>query len=89
MRVSGTWRVLCVLSLVCASSRGNEAEYEGNYADSYDNQISQDQQGGELCLYDGSFLFVCEVLADGSWRNMCPSEVIFIKLMQPLLCVAD
>ena len=51
MHVFGIWRVLCVLGLVGASLCGNEVEYEGNYADSYDNEISQDQQGGEFCLF--------------------------------------
>ncbi|XP_051252366.1 pentraxin-related protein PTX3-like [Dicentrarchus labrax] len=41
------WRVLCVLGFVGASLCVNEVEYEGNYADNYDNEISQDQQGGE------------------------------------------
>lgn len=79
MRVLGIWRVLCVLSLVCASWCGNEAEYEGNYADSYDNQISQDQQEGELCLCMPLFFFFffgLSVLADGSWQSMCPLEAM-------------
>lgn len=46
--------MLCVLGLVGASLCVNEVEYEGNYADNYDNEISQDQQEGEFCL---SFLF--------------------------------
>ncbi|XP_060918233.1 pentraxin-related protein PTX3-like [Labrus mixtus] len=41
------WRVLCVLGFVCASLCVNEVEYEGNYADNYDNEISQDRQEGE------------------------------------------
>lgn len=67
--------MLCVLSLVCASSCGNEAEYEGNYADSYDNEISQDQQEGELCLYM-PFFFSFVHLTDGSWQSMCPLEAM-------------
>uniref|UniRef100_UPI0037E76C07 pentraxin-related protein PTX3-like n=1 Tax=Semicossyphus pulcher TaxID=241346 RepID=UPI0037E76C07 len=47
MRVFRIWRVLCVLGFICASRCVNEVEYEGNYADSYDNEISQDQQEGE------------------------------------------
>ncbi|XP_040054727.2 pentraxin-related protein PTX3-like [Gasterosteus aculeatus] len=38
------WRVLC---FVGASLCVNELEYGGNYADNYDNEISQDQQEGE------------------------------------------
>ncbi|XP_071354259.1 pentraxin-related protein PTX3-like [Trachinotus anak] len=38
-------QVLCVLGFVVASLC--VSEYEGNYADSYGNEISQDQQGGE------------------------------------------
>ncbi|XP_037602317.1 endophilin-B2-like isoform X1 [Sebastes umbrosus] len=41
------WRVLCVLGFVGASFCVNEIEYEGNYADHYDNEISQDQQEEE------------------------------------------
>ncbi|XP_076604954.1 pentraxin-related protein PTX3-like [Chaetodon auriga] len=47
MHVSTTWRVLCVLGLLGASLCVNEAEYEGNYADNYDNEISQAQREGE------------------------------------------
>ncbi|XP_072221580.1 pentraxin-related protein PTX3-like [Leuresthes tenuis] len=41
------WRVLCVLGTVGSALCANEVQYEGNYADSYDNEISQDQQEGE------------------------------------------
>lgn len=51
MHVFRIWRVLCVLGFVGASLCVNEIEYEGNYADNYDNEISQDQQGGEFCLF--------------------------------------
>ncbi|KAM8917430.1 pentraxin-related protein PTX3-like [Spinachia spinachia] len=47
MHVFRSWRVLSVLCLVGASLCVNELEYEGNYADNYDNKISQDQQEGE------------------------------------------
>ncbi|KAG8013209.1 Pentraxin-related protein PTX3 [Nibea albiflora] len=47
MRVSRFWRVLCVLVFVGSSLCVNEFEYEGNYAENYDNEISQDQQEGE------------------------------------------
>ncbi|XP_068436845.1 pentraxin-related protein PTX3-like [Clinocottus analis] len=43
MHVFRMWRVLCVLGFVSAS----EIQYEGNYADNYDNEVSQDQQEGE------------------------------------------
>lgn len=43
--------ILCVLGFVSASLCVNEIEYEGNYADIYDNEISQDQQEGEFCLF--------------------------------------
>ncbi|KAF1374648.1 hypothetical protein PFLUV_G00231290 [Perca fluviatilis] len=46
MHVFRIWRVLCVLGLVGASLCVNEVEYEGNYADNFDNEISQDQQEG-------------------------------------------
>ncbi|XP_029350247.1 pentraxin-related protein PTX3-like [Echeneis naucrates] len=45
MRVSRTQHVLCVLGFAVASLCVNE--YEGNYADNYDNEISEDQQEGE------------------------------------------
>nr|XP_046269108.1 pentraxin-related protein PTX3-like [Scatophagus argus] len=45
MHVFRIW--LCVLGFMGASLCVNEIEYEGNYADNYDNEISQDQQGGE------------------------------------------
>ncbi|XP_042357437.1 pentraxin-related protein PTX3-like [Plectropomus leopardus] len=38
------WRLLCVLGFMSASLCVNEADYEGNYADNYDNEISPDQQ---------------------------------------------
>ncbi|KAI3367552.1 hypothetical protein L3Q82_026395 [Scortum barcoo] len=47
MHVLKIWRVLCVLGLVGASLSVNEVDYEGNYADNYGNEISQDQQEGE------------------------------------------
>ncbi len=43
--------MLCVLGFVGASLCVNEIEYEGNYADNYGNEISQDQQEGEFCLF--------------------------------------
>lgn len=45
------WRVPYLLGFVAASLCANEMEYEGNYADNYDNEISQDQQEGEICLF--------------------------------------
>ncbi|XP_034091049.1 uncharacterized protein LOC117558770 [Gymnodraco acuticeps] len=47
MHVFGMWRVLCVLGFIGASLCVNEVEFEGNFAESYDNEISQDQQEGE------------------------------------------
>eukprot|EP00064_Thunnus_orientalis_P015424 superscaffoldBa00002857_g15476 len=47
MCVFRIWRVLCVLCYVGASLCVNQVEYEGNYQDNYDNEISQDQQEGE------------------------------------------
>lgn len=43
--------MLCVLGFVGASLCMNDFEYEGNYAENYDNEISQDQQEGEFCLF--------------------------------------
>lgn len=43
--------MLCVLGFMGASLCVNEVEYEGNYVDNYDNEISQDQQGGEFWLF--------------------------------------
>ncbi|XP_035022976.2 uncharacterized protein LOC118115884 [Hippoglossus stenolepis] len=45
MHVFRVCHVLCVL--VAASLCVNEVEYEGNYADDYDNEVSQDQQEAE------------------------------------------
>lgn len=45
------WRALCVLGFAVVSLCVNEVEYDRNYADSYDNEISQDQQEGEFCLF--------------------------------------
>lgn len=56
MHVFRIWRVLCVLGFVGASLCVNEIEYEGNYADHYDNEISQDQQEGEFCCSFVSFV---------------------------------
>ncbi|XP_034418605.1 pentraxin-related protein PTX3-like [Cyclopterus lumpus] len=47
MHVFRIWRVLCALVFVGASSCVNELEYEGNFADNYNNEISHDQQEGE------------------------------------------
>ncbi|KAM6917636.1 pentraxin-related protein PTX3-like [Lycodopsis pacificus] len=47
MHVFRIWRVLCVLGLVGAALCVNELEYQGNYADNYDNEISPGQQDGE------------------------------------------
>ncbi|XP_028995572.2 pentraxin-related protein PTX3-like isoform X2 [Betta splendens] len=38
------WHVLRALGLVVASLCADEMEFDGNYADAYDNEISQDQQ---------------------------------------------
>ncbi|XP_029983228.1 uncharacterized protein LOC115414149 [Sphaeramia orbicularis] len=46
MHVLRTWRVLCVLGYVGASLSVNDVEYDGNCADDFDNEISQDQQEG-------------------------------------------
>lgn len=51
MHVFGIWRLLYVLGFMGASLCVNEVEDEGNYADNYDNEISQDQQEGEFCLF--------------------------------------
>lgn len=50
MSVFKIWRVLCALSYVGASLSVNPVEYEGNYSDDCDNEISQDQQEGTFCL---------------------------------------
>lgn len=47
MHVCSFVHILCVLGCLGASTCMNQAEYEANYADNYDNEISQDQQGGE------------------------------------------
>ncbi|XP_033469861.1 uncharacterized protein LOC117248735 [Epinephelus lanceolatus] len=46
MRAFRVWRVLWLLGFMSASLCMNEVEDEGNYADNYDNEISQDQQEG-------------------------------------------
>lgn len=51
MHVAKIWRVLCVLGFMGTSLCVNEAEYEGNYAEDYYNEISQNQQGGEFGLF--------------------------------------
>lgn len=43
--LGGFQRVLCMLSLVCASLCD---EYNGNYADGFDNEISPERQEGEF-----------------------------------------
>lgn len=46
------WHVLCLIGFVVTSLCASEIEYEGNYADIYDNEISQDEQEGEfMCLF--------------------------------------
>ncbi|XP_022078658.2 uncharacterized protein LOC110972582 [Acanthochromis polyacanthus] len=47
MHVLEIWRVLWVLGIMGSSVCVNDIEYEGNYADNYDNEISQGQQEGE------------------------------------------
>lgn len=76
MHVFRIWRVLCVLGFVGASLCVNEVEYEGNYADDYDNEISQDQQGGEFC----SFIFLFPACFN-RWLivNFCPSHSCLIS----------
>ncbi|XP_075873765.1 pentraxin-related protein PTX3-like isoform X2 [Nelusetta ayraudi] len=64
MRESGGfWRVLCVLSLAFASLCADEAEYDGNYVDSFDNEISEEGetpatpcQAAELSRWDKLFV---------------------------------
>lgn len=58
MRVIRVWHVLYLFGFVVISLCVNE--YEGNYADIYDNEISQDQQEGEFCLF--VFLSLCFTL---------------------------
>ncbi|KAM7376138.1 hypothetical protein PAMP_005883 [Pampus punctatissimus] len=49
MCVFRIWSVLCVVGYVGVSLCVNQLEYEEEYADNYDNEISQDQQeGGSL-----------------------------------------
>lgn len=43
--------MMCALVSAGPSLCVNEAEYEENYGDSYDNEISEDQQEGEFCLF--------------------------------------
>ncbi|KAM4543207.1 uncharacterized protein PAE49_019619 [Odontesthes bonariensis] len=47
MHAFSIWRVLCVLGIVGSTLCVNEVQYEGNYADNYDNEISRDLQEGE------------------------------------------
>ncbi|KAM3594052.1 uncharacterized protein V6R79_001422 [Siganus canaliculatus] len=47
MHVSRIWHGLCMLGFLGTSLCVNELEDEGNYVDDYDNEIAQDQQGGE------------------------------------------
>ncbi|KAL6105375.1 uncharacterized protein ACO6RY_06920 [Pungitius sinensis] len=47
MHVIRIWRVLSVLCFVGASLCVNKLEYGENYADNYDNELSQDQQEEE------------------------------------------
>lgn len=54
------WRLLCTLSLVCASVCANQADYDGNYADGFDNEISLERQEGEFGLFcPPSLCFFC------------------------------
>ena len=57
MNVFKIWHVLCVLGFVVASLCVNEID-EGNYADNYDNEISEDQQEGEFCFIISFVSFV-------------------------------
>ncbi len=51
MCVFKIWCVLCLFGFMSASLCVNEVEYDGNYAENYDNEIPQDQQEGERCLF--------------------------------------
>ncbi|XP_047467434.1 pentraxin-related protein PTX3-like [Mugil cephalus] len=45
MRAFGIWQVLCLLGMLRSYLCVND--YDGNYVDNYDNEISQDKQDGE------------------------------------------
>lgn len=62
MPVFRIWTVLYLLCLVAASMCVNDIEYEGNYADIYDNEISQDQQEGEVHLFVWLFVSLVSCL---------------------------
>lgn len=50
--------MLCTLSLVCSSLCVNQAEFDGNYVDDLDNEISQERQEGEFGLFVFCLCFV-------------------------------
>ncbi|XP_029973567.1 uncharacterized protein LOC115407318 [Salarias fasciatus] len=47
MCVLRMWRLFCLLGALGSCLCVNEVEYEGNYVDNYDNEISEDQQEGD------------------------------------------
>lgn len=61
MLLNRVWHVVCVLCCVCVLVCVNAEEYEVNYADNYENEITQDQQDGTSLSFTPSFLplFFC------------------------------
>lgn len=63
---------------MCASLCANEAEYDGNYVDGFDNEISQERQEGEFGLFV-LCLCVCPSVSTDGWPR--------IKACFSVLCV--
>ncbi|XP_071185932.1 pentraxin-related protein PTX3-like [Salvelinus alpinus] len=64
MLVNRVWHVVCVLCCVCVSVCVNAEEYEVNYTDNYDNEITQDQQDGD------SPVTTCQATELSRWNKL-------------------
>ncbi|XP_014006145.1 uncharacterized protein [Salmo salar] len=92
MLLNRVWHVVCVLCCVCVLVCVNAEEYEVNYADNYENEITQDQQDGDspvtTCqatdLSRWNKLFVA--LEDSHQRDMMLMEALEQRCGTPGVC---
>lgn len=73
-------QVLCVLG--CVVGALCVSEYEGNYVDNYDNEISQDQQEGESRLFILLLLFISSLFEQMAHRRKIVSLIDLSTLIK-------
>nr|XP_046176358.1 uncharacterized protein LOC124008830 isoform X2 [Oncorhynchus gorbuscha] len=81
MLVNRVWHVVCVLCCVCVSVCVNAEEYEVNYADNYEKEITQDQQD-DLSRWNKLFV----ALEDSHQRDMMLMEALEQRCGAPGVC---